>query len=81
MWLLITWLDPIHKALVDKVFSRTIKFEHVICYSNVHQMFSILLWALIYFIRRATRIYILKRTCIESFEQMLLILIMNILHD
>jgi hypothetical protein len=57
----------IHKALVDKVFLRTLKFEHVFCYSNLHQMFSNLLWALIYFIKRATCVYIFKCTCIESF--------------
>jgi hypothetical protein len=48
----------IHKTLVDKIFFLTIKIEYVFCYSNVHQMFSILLWALIYFIRRATCVYI-----------------------
>jgi hypothetical protein len=58
----------IHKALVDKVFLRTIKFERDFYYSNVHQIFSILLWALIYFIKRATCVYIFKCTCIESFE-------------
>jgi hypothetical protein len=42
----------IHKTLVDKVLLRTLKFEYVFCYSNLHQMFSNLLWALIYFIRR-----------------------------
>jgi hypothetical protein len=36
----------IHKALVDKVLLRILKFEHAFCYSNLHQMFSILLWAL-----------------------------------
>jgi hypothetical protein len=44
----------IHKTLVDKVFLRTLKFEHVFCYSNLHQMFSNLLWGLIYFVRRTT---------------------------
>jgi len=68
----------IHKTLDDKVFLRTIKFERVFCYPNVHQMFSILSWALIYFIRRATCVYIFKFTCIESFERMLLILILNV---
>jgi len=57
----------IHKALVDKVLSRTLKFECVFCYSNLHQMFSNLLWALIYFIRKATCVYIFKCTCTESF--------------
>jgi hypothetical protein len=47
-----------HKALVNKVFLRILKFERVFCYSNLHQMFSNLLWVLIYFIRRATCIYI-----------------------
>jgi hypothetical protein len=70
----------IHKTLVDKDLLRTIKFEHDFCYSNVHQMFSILSWALIYFIRRATCVYILKCICIESFERMLLILILNVLN-
>jgi hypothetical protein len=70
----------IHKALVDKVFLKILKFECVFCYSNFHQMFSNLLWALIYFIRRATCVYIFKCTCIESFEWMLLILILNILN-
>jgi hypothetical protein len=37
-----------------------IKFEHVFYYSNIHQMFSILLWALIYFIRRASCVYFLN---------------------
>jgi hypothetical protein len=69
----------IHKTLVDKVLLRTIKFEHDFCYSNVHQMFSILLWVLIYFVRRATCVYIFKCICIESFERMLLILILNVL--
>jgi len=49
----------IHKTLVDKVLLRIIKIEHAFYYSNVHQMFSILLWALIYFIRRATCVIIL----------------------
>ncbi len=61
-------LFVIHKTLVDKVFLRTIKFECFFCYSNIHQIFSNLLWALIYFIRRATCVYIFKCTCIESFE-------------
>jgi hypothetical protein len=39
----------IYKTLVDKVILRTKKFDYIFCYSNVHQMFSILLWALIYF--------------------------------
>jgi hypothetical protein len=71
----------IHKALVDRVFFKIIKFEHVFCDSKVHQMFSILIWVLIYFIRRVTLVYISKCICIESFEQMLLILIQNILND
>jgi hypothetical protein len=54
----------IHKALVDKVLLRTLKFERVFYYSNLHQMFSNLLWALIYFIRRATCVYISRCTCI-----------------
>jgi hypothetical protein len=57
----------IHKALVNMVILRTIKFERVFCYSNVHQMFSMLLWVLIYFIRKATCVYIYC-TYIESFE-------------
>jgi hypothetical protein len=58
----------IHKTLVNKVFLRTLNFERVFCYSNFHQMFSNLLWVLIYFIRRATCVYIFKLcTCIESF--------------
>ncbi len=68
----------IHKTLVDKVLTKILKFECVLCYSNVHQMFSNLLWALIYFIRRATCVYIFKYICIGSFEQMLLILILNV---
>jgi hypothetical protein len=68
----------IHKTLVDKVFLRTSKFECVFYYSNLHQMFSNLLWALIYFIRKATRVYILKCTCTKSFQWMLLILIQNV---
>jgi hypothetical protein len=48
----------IHKTLVDMVLLKIIKFERVSSYSNVHQMFSILLWALIYFIKRATCVYI-----------------------
>jgi hypothetical protein len=63
------------KTFVDKILLRILKFERVFWYSNIHQMFSNLLWALIYFIRRTTCVYILKCTCIESFEQMLLILI------
>ncbi len=47
----------IHKALVDKVLLRTLKFECVFCYSNLHQMFSNLSWVIIYFIRRATCLY------------------------
>jgi hypothetical protein len=70
----------IHKTLVDKILLKTIKFERVFCYSNVHQMFSILLWALIYFIRKATCVYIFKCICIESFEQMLLILILIVFY-
>jgi hypothetical protein len=70
----------IHKTFVDRVFLGIIKFEHAFCYSNVHQMFSILLWALIYFIRKAICVYIFKCTCIDSFEQMLLILIMKVLN-
>jgi hypothetical protein len=75
-------LEPfvIHKTLVGRVLLRTIKFECVFCYSNVHQMFSILLWALIYFIRKATCVYFLKCICIESFEWMLLISILNVLY-
>jgi len=63
----------IHKALVDMVLLKTTKFECVFYYSNVHQMFSILLWALIHFIRRATCVYIFKCICIESFERMLIL--------
>jgi hypothetical protein len=48
----------IHKALVDKVLLRTLKFECVFYYSNLHQLFSNLLWALIYFIQKATCVYI-----------------------
>jgi hypothetical protein len=58
----------IHKTLSDRVLLRTIKFERGFYYSNVHQMFSILLWALIYFIKKATCVYMFKCTCIESFE-------------
>jgi len=47
----------IHKALVDRVFLRTIKFECDFCYLNIHQIFPLLLWALIYFIRSATCLY------------------------
>jgi hypothetical protein len=68
----------IHKALVGRVLLRTLKFEHVFCYSNIHQIFSNLFWVLIYFIRKATCVYIFKCICIESFEQMLLILIQNV---
>jgi hypothetical protein len=57
----------IHKALVDKALLMTLKFEHVFCYSNLRKMFSNLLWALIYFIRRATCVHVFKCTCIESF--------------
>ncbi len=70
----------IHKTLSDRVLLRTIKFERGFYYSNVHQMFSILLWALIYFIKKATCVYMFKCTCIESFEWMLLILILNVLN-
>jgi hypothetical protein len=69
-----------HKVIVDKVLLRTLKFESAFCYANVHQMFSNLLWALIYFIRRATCVYIPKCICIESFEWLLLILILNVLN-
>jgi len=58
----------IHRTLVDKVLLRTIKFERDFCSSSIHQIFSILLWALMYFIRRATCVYLFKCTCIESFE-------------
>jgi hypothetical protein len=61
----------IHKAIVDKIILKTQNIEYVFCYSNIHQMFSILLWALIYFIRRTTGVYIFLSTCIESFERML----------
>jgi hypothetical protein len=47
----------IHKELVDKVLLRTLKFESVFCYSNFHQMFSNLLWLVIYFLRRATCVF------------------------
>jgi hypothetical protein len=50
----------IHKTLVDKVFLRTLKFEYAFSYSNLHKMFSNLLWALIYFIRRATCVFFIK---------------------
>jgi hypothetical protein len=56
-----------HRALVNKVFLKTLKFERAFCYSNLHKMFSKLLWALLYFIRKATCVYIFKCTCIESF--------------
>jgi hypothetical protein len=56
----------IPKALVDKVFLRILKFECVFCYLKLHKMFSNLLWALIYFIIRATCVYIFKCTHIES---------------
>jgi hypothetical protein len=52
----------IHKALVDKVRLKTIKYECAFCYSTFHQMFSILLWALINFIWKATCFYIFKCT-------------------
>jgi hypothetical protein len=38
----------IHKALINKIILRTLKFEHVFCYSNLHQKFFNLLWTLIY---------------------------------
>jgi hypothetical protein len=57
----------IHKALVNKVLLKTLIFERVFCYSNLYQMFSNVLWVLMYFIRKATCVYILKCTCIESF--------------
>jgi len=47
----------IHKTFVDKVLLKTIKFERVFYYSNIHQNFSILL---IYFIRRTKCVYIFK---------------------
>jgi hypothetical protein len=56
----------IHKAFVDRIRLKTIKFEHVFCYSIVHQMFSILLWALIYIIRRGTCVCIFKCTWVKS---------------
>jgi hypothetical protein len=71
----------IHKTFVDMVFLRILKFECAFCYSNVHQMFLNLLWALVHFIRRATCVYIFKCICIESFELMLLILILNVVND
>jgi hypothetical protein len=58
----------IHKALVDKVFLRTLKFELVFCYSNLHKMFSNLLWALIYFIRRATCVIFLNVHVLNPFN-------------
>jgi len=70
----------IDKVIFDKVFLRSLKFERAFCYSNVHQMFSNLFWALIYFIRRAMCVYISKCICIESFEWLLLILILNVLN-
>jgi hypothetical protein len=75
-------LEPfvIHKTLVDRVLLKIIQFERTFCYSNVHQMFSILLQALIYFIRKATCVYISKCIYIESSEWMLLISILNVLY-
>jgi len=70
-----------HKTLVEWVLLRTLKFEHVFCYSNGHQIFSNLLWVLIYFIRKAMCVYIFKCICIESFEHILLILILNIFNN
>jgi hypothetical protein len=64
----------------DRVLLRTLKIELAFYYLNIHQMFSNLLWALKYFIRRATYVYIFKCVCIESFQWALLILILNILN-
>jgi hypothetical protein len=50
----------IYKTFVDMLLSRTLKLECAFCYSNIHQMFSNFLWALIYFIRKATCVYIFK---------------------
>ncbi len=44
------------------------------------KMFSNLFWAVIFFIRKATRVYILKAIYVESFEWLLLILILNVLN-
>jgi hypothetical protein len=59
----------IHKILVDKVLLRTLKFERVFCYLNFHQMFSNLLWALIYFIRRATCVLFLNAHVLNPFNR------------
>jgi len=69
-----------HTQSVDRVLLSILNFERAFYYSNVHQMCSNLLWALIYFIRRATCVYIIKCICIKSFEHMLLILILNVLN-
>jgi hypothetical protein len=50
----------IYKSFVDMVFLRILKFECAFYYSNIHQMFSNFLWALIYLKRRATCVYIFK---------------------
>jgi hypothetical protein len=70
-----------HIESVDRVLLRTLKFECAFCYSNIHQMFSNILWALIYFIRKATCVYIFKCIRTNFFEHMLLILILNVLND
>jgi hypothetical protein len=57
----------IHKALVNNILLKILKFEHVFCYSNLHQMFTNLLWALIYFIEGLHVFIFFECTCIESF--------------
>jgi len=58
----------IHKTLVDKVFLRTLKFEHAFCYSNLHKMFSNLLWGLIYFVRTTTCVLFLNAHVLNPFN-------------
>jgi hypothetical protein len=59
----------IHKKIVNKVLLKILKFERAFYYSNLYQMFSNLLWALIYFIRKATFVYILNAHVLNPFNK------------
>jgi len=61
LWIMLLKFFVICKALVEWVYFQDFKILNVFfCYSNLHQMFSNVLWTLIYFIRRAT--------CVDPFR-------------
>jgi hypothetical protein len=67
-------LNYMHKTCVEYWFGSASKYEDIFCNLKFHKMFSNLLWALIYFTRRATCVEPFKKNlhvCIECKDQII----------